>query len=82
VLVQVWSPDGFSMSAFARFCGARSAWANARHLDVATTCALLPTACPWSLDDPGADMRLSRLGLSRSDVPRMRIEAEKIPARA
>jgi hypothetical protein len=75
-LIEVWGEEraefGAFISAWGRYSRARTSWEQAHGLDTRTACRLLPRVRPWSATDPGADVRLARLGLTRSDLPRLR----------
>ena len=80
--IQVWAGDGSHLlDAFRRHGDARNAWLNARNIGVGVGCEILPPGGPWSLDQPGADERLARHGLSRRDIPRLHEAAMSTPAR-
>ncbi len=78
--VEVWSDTGHPHdlgSAFRRYGTARRQWEVANHLDVATSCALVPAGSPYSVTAPGGAERLAGRGFSPDDVTWLRVAAQQ-----
>ena len=56
---------------------ARRAWEVPEHLDVATSCALVPPSSPYSVTTAQGAQRLARHGYSPEDVTWLRVAAQQ-----